>query len=131
MKILDLPAPLNHIIRLGKDTLKKFENTEIVYKFSCKKCPAIYIGQCKRELNERIEDHKKANLNSVVGIHQNIPEHHFDYDNTQILDREPSYYKRLLSEMIHINSNKNTLNKIDDLKTLNNIYKVFLNRISE
>ena len=80
--------------------------------------------------NQSIKDHKKANLNSVVGIHQNIPEHHFDFDNTQILDREP-YYKRLLSEMIHINSNKNTLNKIEDLKTLNNIYKVFLNRISE
>ena len=119
------------ICLLGKDVLDKFENTEIVYKFSCKKCPCIYIGQCKRELKERINDHKKAKSDSVVAIHQNIPLHSFDFNKTQILDRQSSYYKRLLSEMIHIDSNKNTINKIEDLQTLHNIYKVFLNRIFE
>ena len=72
----------------------------------------------KRELKGRIDDHKKAKLDSVVGIHQNILLHSFDFENTQILDRESSYYKRLLSETIHINSNKNTINKIKDLQTL-------------
>ena len=45
------------------------------------------------------------------------------------IDRESFYHKRALSEMIHINFNKETINKKEDIQSLNSIYKVYLNGI--
>lgn len=43
--------------------------------------------------------------------------HNFDWDNVEILDFKPRYYKRLISEIIHIKSLKNSINTNDDNKT--------------
>ena len=49
--------------------------------------------------------------------------HKFDWEGTLILDKETHYKKRLLSEMLYINSFNNTINKLADTKKLNHIYK--------
>ena len=49
--------------------------------------------------------------------------HNFQWEKTTILDIERNYKKRLISEMLFINSFNNTLNKIEDTQKLNNIYK--------
>ena len=92
-----------------------------------------YVSQSKGILGERIDEHQKSKPESVVFEHQNAfdPKHEFDWENTQILDREPSYFKRSLSEMIHINSDINTINNKRDIETLDNTYKVFLNRFTK
>jgi len=36
--------------------------------------------------------------------------HDFDWNNIQILNEEPCYYKRLISEMINIKKQSNSLN---------------------
>ena len=64
---------------------------------------ASYVSQSKRVLGERIDEHKKSKPESLVFEHENSFDlkHEFDWENTQILDREPSYFKRSLSEIIH------------------------------
>ena len=45
------------------------------------------------------------------------------WENKSILDREKDYSKRMISEMLHINSCKNTLNKKEYTQFSNRIYK--------
>ena len=103
---------LSPIVKLGKDTLEKWNKTNVVYKFTCKDCPATYIGETKRSLKTRINEHKnKMNYN-----------HEFNWEATKIIDQESNYKKRLTSEIIHIKSSHNSINKKEDIYTLNKIY---------
>ena len=102
--------------------MKKLEQTEIVYRFACKGCSFKYVGESKRSLNTRLEEHiNNKQKNSVVTLHKN-DEHQFHWDNVKILDKEPNEKKRLISEMIYILNTKNTLNKQTDIDSLSRIY---------
>lgn len=67
---------------------------------------ASYVGQTGRQLAMRIKEHR-SNINylveslSVVSVHR-LEGHDFNWDNTIILDKEFSYKKRIISEMIYI-----------------------------
>ena len=114
---------LNSIIKLGKDVTKKWDRTNIVYKFTCKNCPAAYIGETKRTLKKRINEHRNnKNEDSVVNMHQNSFNHQFDWEGAVILDNESNYKKRLMSEMMHIKCHNNNINKKEDIFTLNKSY---------
>ena len=54
--------------------------------------------------------------------------HNFDFKNTEILHTEKNYKKRQTAEMIYIYNNKNTINKKEDIKYLNSIYKPIINK---
>jgi len=56
--------------------------------------------------------------------------HIFDWDKVEILDFEPRYQKRLISEMIHIKSPKNSINLNEDTKLLDDVYFNLLHRIA-
>ena len=61
---------LNHIIKLGKDKINKLDQTNAVYKLSCKQCHSTYIGESKRALRIRINEHSNCyNKKSVVSQH--------------------------------------------------------------
>ena len=114
---------LSNIIKLGKDVTKNEDTTGVVYQFSCKNCSAVYIGETKRALKDRISDHIHCkNKNSVVSKHI-LDDHSFDFSNVKILDREHNYRKRIISEMLHISKYDNTLNLKEDTQFLSSIYK--------
>ena len=118
---------LTHIVQLGKDSLEKLDCTEVVYRFSCKSCEMAYIGEAKRALRVRLNDHiKNKQKDSVVTLHKK-DDHDFDWDRVTILDKESNYFKRLISEMIHINLENHSLNKKTDVKTLSRIYNSLFN----
>jgi len=48
--------------------------------------------------------------------------HSFDWDNIQILDTEPNYYKRSISEMLHIKEQANGINAQTDTELLDESY---------
>ena len=56
--ILTVDSKLNKIIKLGKDVLEKNEISNVVYKLECLSCDKTYVGQTKRLLNIRREEHK-------------------------------------------------------------------------
>ena len=60
----------------------------------------------------------------MVCEHQLEFKHEFDWENTKIVDYVSGYQKRLTSEMIHIKFNKFSINKKEDIFTLNRIYTV-------
>ena len=69
-----------------------------------------------------MEEHKKhinrnSTQKSVITDHR-LNDHEFDWDNIEILDEEPILKKRLLSEMIFIKRQKNSLNLQTDTECL-------------
>jgi len=63
------------------------------------------------------------NTLSVVSRHKLYHDHIIDWNNTTIiLDSEQSYYKRMVSEMIHIKRQEMGLNKQSNTKRFPEIY---------
>jgi len=70
---------------------------------------------------------KKSGLPSVISTHRLSHKHDFDWDNVKILDKEPSYKKRLISEMIHIKKQHNSINKQTDTESFPDSYLPIIN----
>jgi len=130
---------LNHLggfIRAHKDTNHLLKNNNVVYKIMCKDCDASYVGQTKRQLKTRVNEHK-YNLKSlssnptVITEHILQHSHSFNWENVKILDTEANFYKRSVSEMLHIKEQSNGLNAQKDTELLDNAYSDVLDRLSE
>jgi len=98
----------------------------VVYRINCKDCEASYVGQTKRRLITRVREHKsdinkKSGTFSVVFSHR-VKNHEFDWESINILDSEPSWYKRIVSEMIHIKMQSHGINKQSDTEILSDSY---------
>jgi len=68
-------------------------------------CDASYVGQIRRLLKTRIDEHqshiqRNTNQSSVITEHRLEFLHDFDWDNIEILDEEIYFNKRIISEMI-------------------------------
>ena len=61
---------LNRIIKLQKDTLKTENNTHLIYKINCKNCDKSYIGQTRRLVKTRCEEHRKIKFIKQTFIKQ-------------------------------------------------------------
>ncbi|KYN37516.1 hypothetical protein ALC56_08117, partial [Trachymyrmex septentrionalis] len=118
---------LNKFITIGKDKINKDEHSGVVYKIDCKDCNYTYVGQTKRKLRTRLKEHmndvkKPVEALSVISNHRINNDHGMDWENTKILDSERSFYKRSISEMIHIKMQTDVLNKQSDTDCFPDIY---------
>jgi len=118
---------LSSFIKAHKDPLPKFSQMNVVYKISCKNCEASYVGQTCRQLKTRISEHKNhINRNtsafSVITEHRLQFGHDFDWEGVEILDVEGNYNKRLISEMINIRCQKDSINLQTDIDGLDCAY---------
>jgi len=97
-----------------------------VYKINCKECDVSYVGQTKRQLATRKEHRRNIKLDpskySVISEYIYNFNHLFDWENVKTLDKEENYYKRLVSEMIHIKEQNNEINFQKDTECLDKIY---------
>ena len=118
-----------NIVTLGKDKSIKWDKTGVVYKFNCKNCPVTYVGETKRSLNIRINEHKTCKKDTVVTAHMRNLGHVFDFEKTKILDNESIYKKRIISEMVHIASSHHSINKKEDTQCLSAIYKPIIRKL--
>jgi len=126
---------LERIIKAQKDDIPIGWNKNVVYKLDCKNCNVAYIGQTKRRSHTRVNEHKndikKTSNNSVITEHRIEMNHEFDWDNPSILDKEKLYYKRLISEMVHIKTHNNSINLQSDTEVLQHVYVEILNRMKK
>jgi len=88
-------------------------------KISCKEYDASYVSRTKRQLKTRIKEHSSniklnSSKHSVISEHILQFSHIFDWDNVKILDSEPNFYKKSVSEIIHIKEQKNGINSQTD-----------------
>lgn len=88
---------------------------------SCGDCDATYVGQSKRQLTTRVDEHRnsvrRGASNSVIAdcIRFN---HNFEWDDVKIVDTEKEYKKRLISEMISIKRQSKGINIQSDTDSL-------------
>lgn len=114
-----------------KDKIPKLLKPNVIYSIPCKNCPGTYIGQTKRYLKTRIQEHKNS-LNHLQSDHTALTrhvkntKHTFDFEKTKILDTEPFYKKRLIKEMTNIKLDKNSVNYRTDISKLSLIYNSVL-----
>jgi len=122
---------LNRFIKVQKDPLPSSLRSNVVYQLNCQNCNASYVGQTKRALSIRVNEHRShitrnSSQQSVITDHRLLYKHDFDWDNVQILDEEKNYNKRLISEMIFIKKQKFGLNAQTDTELLDPIYNDIL-----
>jgi len=98
---------LNKFIKVHKDRLPSLSRSNVVYKINCLHCDVSYVGQTRRLLKQRIDEHRNhirrnVTQTSVITEHRLKFSHDFDWENVEILDEEVYFNKRLISEMIYI-----------------------------
>ena len=126
---------LRSFIKVHKDKLPLMSHQNVVYKISCNDCDASYVGQTKRLLKTRINEHrahirKNTAQQSVISNHR-LQNHEFNWDDIEILDEERILNKRLLSEMLFIKRQKNSLNAQSDLDSLQHMYLNIIEKLSK
>lgn len=125
---------LNKHIKVHKDIIPNSQLNNVVYKINCRNCDASYVGQTRRRLCTRMSEHRNhINRNttnqSVITDHRLNFDHEFEWDDIEILDREPFLKKRLLSEMMYIKRQNNSLNLQTDTDCLPDIYTTVLEKL--
>jgi len=114
---------LSQFVKINKDQNHTLSKNNLVYKISCNDCDVSYVGQTKRQLKTRLNEHNNnlkqdKSKHSIISEHITKYDHSFDWDNMRIMDRESNYFKRIVSEMIHIKEQKSGLNLNSDTELL-------------
>ncbi|KYN39294.1 hypothetical protein ALC56_06318 [Trachymyrmex septentrionalis] len=128
------PNKLNKYIKVQKDICPHTSKSNVVYKISCNNCDASYVRQTSRKLKTRIAEHRnhiRYNTSSrfVITEHRRQLDHEFKWDEVVILDEEPGYRRRLVSEMLHIRKQKNGLNLQTNTDGLHKAYIPNINKV--
>ena len=106
---------IRDILRKPKDRPEKDAVPGVVYKINCLNCDKVYIGQTSRSLKSRVKEHVRAvateDKNSLLAKHCAETQHSFDFEQTQIIDREKQWHKRLFLEAWHSVADSNSINE--------------------
>ena len=75
-----------------------------------------------KQIHSHIKDDES--LVNVISKHRKTnPFHRIGWDSIKVLDYEPNYYKRMISERLHIGLQDEALNKQEDIR---NLYKSYI-----
>ena len=90
-----------------KDAIPDMEKSGVIYCIPCAECPATYVGETKRKLGKRMDEHKRAvrmaDFNvSAVAEHAWSAGHGVDWNGVTILDQYKDLHPRLALEAFHI-----------------------------
>ena len=94
---------------LIKDRQRQLTRSNIVYRLNCS-CESFYIGQTRRNLVKRLEEHQSSPNSEVCNHLQFNPSHRVDFHNTQILTSCPDKPKLFILESLYIQLLKPNLN---------------------
>ena len=100
------------------EPLDNSEKSCLVYQVPCRHCSFVYIGQTKRDLKSRLDEHKRAIKNqhpdlSALCEHSITMDHIIPRTEAKILKLETDYRKRLSFEICHINAKPHVMNQND------------------
>ncbi|KYM95312.1 hypothetical protein ALC62_14042 [Cyphomyrmex costatus] len=84
---------LNDLIRVQKDPLPHTTKKNIVYEIQCSDCDATYVGQTKRMLKTRVNEHhshirRNTSSRSVITDHRLQHNHDFEWNNVKIMEKQ-------------------------------------------
>lgn len=118
-------------IKFTKDSLDTMSRITCVYSVPCNNCNGTCVGQTKRVLNIRINEHKR-NPSLPPKQHTAMTKHAIDndrrilYDNARVLGHAERPYGRNLSEMYYITKDKNAVNFRSDVDRLSGVYSAII-----
>ena len=107
---------LGRMLSRPKDVIPDVQKSGVVYKIPCASCPASYIGQTGRRLQQRLDEHKRAirqaDFNaSPLAEHVWTEEHQVDWSNVVVVSNPRDLTTRLVEEALTIRSTTNVLNR--------------------
>jgi hypothetical protein len=124
-------STLRRLLVAPKDKLPTLSQCGCVYQISCKECSDQYIGESGRPLKTRLKEHQKSvkdlTPTSAVAAHAQNEQHHIDWENIKIMDKEQNLVARKIKEAIHIRNFKPMMNR-DTGVELPHIYDIVLDR---
>jgi hypothetical protein len=110
---------LNTVFKKGKSIgaiLSKRDNKniidlhDVVYNVNCNECDSVYVGTTKRQLKNRISEHKKAlnkcYIKSNVADHAFSTKHDINWNNPKVKYSEKNYSARNFLESWNIEQHK-------------------------
>ena len=103
---------LRQILTKTKPKMDKNNKKNIIYQVPCR-CGKLYIGETKRPLKTRIEEHKSAlrtgeTSRSHIAVHAwEDGEHGPKWDDTKIIDHEEKWLPRKFKEAAHMSVVRN------------------------
>ena len=108
---------LHTLLSNAKDPVPSEQRNNIVYKYDCKDCEAVYFGESKRTLAERTKEHTTAVRAADTRRYETADhcwkyKHDFDRENKKIMDYEANTTTRKIKETIHSLSNNSHINGI-------------------
>ena len=109
---------INKYLPSPKDFTNKDELSGMIYQVPCHDCDFIYIGQTKRTLKSRLNEHKRSIKyqrpeQSALADHSMSMDHKINWEEAKILKLESDYFKRLFTETWYINSKSHVMNRND------------------
>lgn len=133
-----------------KDRISDDEKCDVIYATDCLDCPRKYIGQTRRSLKQRKEDHQKTHeklqdllnnpvanqteiqkcLNTAMMHHVYHTGHSFDIPGTKILGQDPNRYKLNFLEMAMIKLHE-TVNFRTDVQNISSVYAGILHNLRQ
>lgn len=114
----------------NKDPIPKMKQKGVVYSVQCLDCQKRYVGQTKRPLGVRMDEHKRSVARGATStaLSQHALEkcHSFDFPGVKILTHENNKHKREFLEKCYIYLEKDrTINHQTDLEGLNLYFVTF------
>ena len=100
-----------------KDPVPLEQRNNVVYKYDCKDCEAVYFGESKRTIAEGTKEHTRAVRAADTRRYETADHcwkynHDFDWENKKIMDYETNTTTRKIKETVHSLSNDNHINGI-------------------
>ena len=97
-----------------KDRVVTQDKNDIVYAFDCSNCEAVYLGESKRSLKARSEEHKMSARNCDCDNNEIAKHcsHNFNWDQNKVIDKESRLIPMKIKENIDSLKNPDHVNKI-------------------
>ena len=116
VRLVTIPGSKLGTILKHKLPTDKLMQINPIYQIPCKNHDCNYIGETKRRLGTRVEEHKDAKIKnhidkSCIAAHFHDSKHVIDWDNVKILTIESDTQLRKIKEGILIQSDVNSYNK--------------------
>ena len=108
LRFIHTTTKLKHYFHT-KDPQSHPKRSNVVYRPNCS-CGSFYIGQTRRNLIKRLQEHQTSDTSEVCNHIQSNSDHKVDFNNPQILTHSPDKYKLLILESLFIQQLKPDLN---------------------
>ena len=98
-----------------KDPLPINAKTNVVYQLNCDNCNKVYIGETRKKVKERVNQHNAAVRNkydlSLVYKHCNDNNHSINFNDPKVLIQNNNVRSRLFLESFFTNNNPQAYNR--------------------